>query len=219
MLTFYAIILDMSIIKIENLTKTYHDKTILDNISLEIVPGELVWLKGASGTGKTTLLHIIAGLESPTSGHVIIETKKAANKVGFIYQDFYLQKQLTIRDNISLPGVFAGMPKKSRLARTKELAAALNISDILDYKPAQISGGQAERACIARALFLNPAILIADEPTNNLDEQNSKNVLNIIQEIWRNFDITIIIASHDPLVKDYATKTIELSKGKLHENT
>lgn len=219
MLTFYAIILDMSIIKIENLTKTYHDKTILDNISLEIVPGELVWLKGASGTGKTTLLHIIAGLESPTSGHVIIETKKAANKVGFIYQDFYLQKQLTIRDNISLPGVFAGMPKKSRLARTKELAAALNISDILDYKPAQISGGQAERACIARALFLNPAILIADEPTNNLDEQNSKNVLNIIQEIWRDFDITIIIASHDPLVKDYATKTIELSKGKLHENT
>lgn len=209
----------MSIIKIENLTKTYHDKTILDNISLEIVPGELVWLKGVSGTGKTTLLHIIAGLESPTSGHVIIETKKAANKVGFIYQDFYLQKQLTIRDNISLPGVFAGMPKKSRLARTKELAAALNISDILDYKPAQISGGQAERACIARALFLNPAILIADEPTNNLDEQNSKNVLNIIQEIWRNFDITIIIASHDPLVKDYATKTIELSKGKLHENT
>ncbi|MBQ3310096.1 ABC transporter ATP-binding protein [Candidatus Saccharibacteria bacterium] len=209
----------MSIIKIENLTKTYHDKTILDNISLEIVPGELVWLKGASGTGKTTLLHIIAGLESPTSGHVIIETKKAANKVGFIYQDFYLQKQLTIRDNISLPGVFAGMPKKSRLARTKELAAALNISDILDYKPAQISGGQAERACIARALFLNPAILIADEPTNNLDEQNSKNVLNIIQEIWRDFDITIIIASHDPLVKDYATKTIELSKGKLHENT
>ena len=208
----------MSIVKIKNLTKKYGDKTILNDISLSINQGDFIWLRGESGAGKTTLLNIISGLEKPTSGSIIIEPpddKKA--KVGFVHQDFFLQKQLTIRENISLPGVFANIPKKARTERTEELAELLKISDILDSKPTQISGGEAERACIARALFLHPAILVADEPTNNLDEQNAKNALDIIRDVWQKLDITVIVASHDSLVKNYATKTLELAEGKIHE--
>lgn len=128
-----------------------------------------------------------------------------------------MQPQLTIGENIALMGTFAGMPKKEREARAKELAEMLGIAEVLDSLPAEISGGQAERACAARAMFMNPEIILADEPTNNLDPENAKNVIEMLKKIQQDTGATMIVASHDPLVERYATQVIGIKDGRVSE--
>ena len=214
-------------IKLENLNKKYGKKPVLFDINIEIPTGSFTMLNGVSGSGKSTLLSIIGGIESATSGKVIIDGQDVSSlkgsertnfyrhKIGFIFQGFYLQPQLTIGENIALMGTFAGMAKKEQEARTKELAEMLGIAEVLDSLPAEVSGGQAERACAARAMFMHPEIILADEPTNNLDPENAKNVIEMLKNIQREASATMIIASHDPMVKEYATQILYIKDGHI----
>lgn len=216
-------------IKLENLNKSYGKKPVLFNINLEIPTGSFTMLRGVSGSGKSTLLSIIGGIEPMTSGKVLIDGQDVnklkgkvrsdfyRHKIGFIFQGFYLQPQLTIGENIALMGTFAGMPKKEREARAKELAEMLGITEVLNSLPAEVSGGQAERACVARAMFMYPEIILADEPTNNLDPENAKNVIEMLKKIQQDTGATMIVASHDPLVERYATQVIGIKDGRVSE--
>lgn len=207
-------------IRLENISKSYGKKRVFTGVNLEIEAGSFLLLRGASGSGKSTLLNIIGGIEPPTTGKVIIDGKDTSrlngkaradffrHQVGFIFQGFYLQPQLTVRENIALIGIFAGMPKRERDVRAAKLAQMLGITEILDRLPAEISGGQAERACAARALFMQPKIILADEPTNNLDPRNARNVLELLKQIQQNTGVTMIMASHDPNAETYATRII-----------
>lgn len=183
---------------------------------------------GESGSGKTTLLNIIGGLEPQTSGEVIIEHQNLKNfsarqradfyrhEVGLIFQGSYLQPQLTLFENISLPGVFAKMPRAERDQCVKELARDLGISEVLNNLPSQVSGGQAERACIARALLLNPKIILADEPTSNLDEKNANIILQLLNNIRLQQGITVIVSSHSQLVARFATQLVTVKNGTIY---
>lgn len=212
-------------IQLKNVTKTYGAKTILSHVDLEIPQGGFVIMRGKSGAGKSTLLNIIGGIEQPTAGEILIDGQNISqlkakaradfyrHAVGFVFQGFYLQPQLSLRDNIALPGIFAKIGKTEQNERVDVLAQTLQIADVLDQKPAEVSGGQAERACVARALFMNPKIVLADEPTNNLDPENARNVVDILYKVWQDTGATVIVASHDAMVAQYATQVIEVSGG------
>ncbi len=218
-------------IKLEQLTKTYKKKgkLVLKDVNLEIPDHAFVMLRGVSGSGKSTLLNIIGGIEPLTSGKVEIDGRDLSelgpkarsdfyrHEIGFIFQGFYLQPQLTIGENIALMGVFAGMPKREREERARALAEDLGIAAVLDQKPAEVSGGQAERACVARAMFMHPKIILADEPTNNLDPENAKNVIEMLKKIQEETKATMIVASHDSLVEKYATQIISIKDGRVSE--
>ncbi|MBQ3274884.1 ABC transporter ATP-binding protein [Candidatus Saccharibacteria bacterium] len=217
----------MAGVKLINVSKSYKDKPVLTSFSTLIKDGEFVLITGASGVGKSTLLNIIGGLETPDSGEVVIggknirglhgkeHTKFYQDSVGFIFQGFYLDPKLTIAENVCLPGVFARMKRKDRIERLQTIAKILGILDCLDKTPSEVAGGQAERACIARALFLSPKIILADEPTTNLDKQNAENVLKILQVFQQKAGTTVIVASHDDLVCRYSTKVITLGGDSL----
>lgn len=216
-------------IKLENLNKSYGKKPVLFDINLEIPTRSFTMLRGVSGSGKSTLLSIIGGIEPATSGRVLIDGQDVCrlkgkertdfyrHKIGFIFQGFYLQPQLSIGENIALMGIFAGMPKREREVRAKELAEMLGIVDVLGSLPAEVSGGQAERACAARAMFMNPEIILADEPTNNLDPENAKNVIEMLKKIQQDTGATMIVASHDPMVERFATQVIGIKDGRATE--
>lgn len=215
-------------IELHNLNKSYGKKTVLTDVNLSIPSGSFTVLKGVSGSGKSTLLNIIGGIEPITSGEVIIDGQNVSelkgkdradfyrHKVGFIFQGFYLQPQLTISENISLMGMFAGVSKSDREARARELADTLGISEVLENLPSEVSGGQVERACIARALFMNPEIILGDEPTNNLDPDNARNVIELLKQVWQTSGATVIIASHDPMVESYAQQVISIRGGRIN---
>lgn len=218
-------------IKLSALNKSYGKKLVLSDVNVEIPTGSFTVLKGVSGSGKSTLLSIIGGIEPATSGTVTIDGQDVSrlkgkartdfyrHKVGFIFQGFYLQPQLTVAENIALMGTFAGMLKPEREKRTKELAEMLGIGEVLDKLPAEISGGQAERACAARAMFMHPEIILADEPTNNLDPENAKNVVDMLKQIQQNTNATMIIASHDAMIAGYASQIIQIKDGHITNET
>ena len=218
----------MEIIQLKNITKKYKDKVIISDVNLTITSSSFTELMGESGSGKTTLLNIMGGLEPQTSGEVIIEQQNLKNfnarqrtdfyrhEVGLIFQGSYLQPQLTLLENISLPGVFAKMPRAERDQRVRELARNLDISEVLSSLPSQVSGGQAERACIARALLLNPKIILADEPTSNLDEKNANIILQLLNNIRLQRGITVIVSSHSQLVARFATQLVTVENGTIY---
>lgn len=218
-------------LSLQHINKSYGKKPVLTDVNFTVEDGTFVMLRGVSGSGKSTLLNIIGGIEPATSGEVIIDGKNISalkskervdffrHKVGFIFQGFYLQPQLTIEENIALMGIFAGMAKPEREMRAQELAASLGIEQVLERKPAEISGGQAERACVARALFMNPRIILADEPTNNLDPENARNVIELLKKVWQDTGATVIVASHDPMVEEYAQQVIQIKEGAVTSDT
>lgn len=209
-------------------TKTI-DKSVLAGVNLEIPDRAFVILTGESGAGKSTLLNIIGGLELPSTGEVIVgernigklSAKERTNfyrhEVGFVFQGFYLQPQLTLAENIALPGVFANVDKATSEARVAELAKMLGIEEVLTRKPEAVSGGQVERACIARALFMRPKIILADEPTNNLDPMNAQNVVEMFRAVWQQTGSTMIIASHDERMFKAADRVLRVEYGQVHE--
>lgn len=218
----------MEIIQLKNIAKKYKDKVIFSDVNLTIPSSSFTVLMGESGSGKTTLLNIMGGLEPQTSGEVIIEQQNLKNfnarqrtdfyrhKVGLIFQGSYLQPQLTLFENINLPGVFAKMPRVERDQRVRELARNLGISEVLNNLPSQVSGGQAERACIARALLLNPKIILADEPTSNLDEKNANIILQLLNNIRLQRGITVVVSSHSQLVASFATQLVTVKNGTIY---
>lgn len=220
----------MDIIQLQDISKIYGDKSILRGVNLSVRVGEFVALCGESGAGKSTLLNLIGGLERPSGGRIVVDGKEIGqmsvkertdfyrHEVGIIFQGSYLQPQFTLFENITLPGVFAGMPEGERKERTEQLAQMLGISENLKFLPKEVSGGQAERACIARALLLSPKIILADEPTSSLDEANAEIVLQILNSIRVQMGVTVIVASHSRDVIKYATQVVTVTSGTVRSS-
>lgn len=201
----------------------------VDNLSIKFQKGEFCAIIGASGSGKTTLLHMLGGLDTPTSGTVkyddidiynLSDSKQAElrrRKCGFVFQFFNLIPELTAEENIVLPVVLDN--RKIDRSYINELAALLGISARLSHFPSQMSGGQQQRTAIARAMANNPEIILCDEPTGNLDEKSGNNVINMLMEMQKRFDKTVIIVTHDINIAKRADRIIKISDGKIVENS
>src|SRR5260221_9850570 len=199
---------------------------ILKGISFQIRSGEFVSIVGPSGSGKSTLLGIIAGLDNPTSGQVLIdgvditrmgEGKLAGvrnNKIGMVFQAYNLIPTLTAQENVEVP-LYVGKHKGSPSARAQELLTLVGLSHRLKHRPNQLSGGEQQRVAIARALATDPAFVIADEPTGNLDAKNGENVLKLIAFLRQETGKTFIIATHDPAVASHADRAIRIVDGQI----
>ncbi len=218
------------VMDVQNITKNLplgrENIEILKGISFQIMSGEFVSIVGPSGSGKSTLLGIIAGLDNPTTGQVLIdginitrmsEGKLAAvrnSKIGMIFQAFNLIPTLTAQENVEVP-LYVGKHKVSPSARAQELLEQVGLSHRLTHRPNQLSGGEQQRVAIARALATDPAFVIADEPTGNLDAKNGENVLKLIADLRSQTGKTFIIATHDPVVASHADRAIRIVDGKI----
>ena len=219
------------LLTVRDLTKKYklgrQKLDVLKGISLEIHEGEFVAITGASGSGKSTLLQLMGGLDKPTSGEVIFGEKNLAKlsdsklsefrrqTVGFVFQFFYLQPFLRLENNITVPAMFAGTKKSVRLSHVRDLAEKVGLSDRLRHYPKEMSGGQMQRAAISRALVNNPKILLADEPTGNLDSENGKAIIDLFETIRRELGMAVVVVTHDPAIAARADREIKLSDGVL----
>ncbi len=220
------------VMDVQNITKTLplgHERLeILKGISFQIKSGEFVALVGHSGSGKSTLLGIIAGLDNPSTGQVLIdgvdithmsERRLATvrnSKIGMVFQAFNLIPTLTAQENVEIP-LYVGKHKGSPAARAKELLSLVGLEHRLGHRPNQLSGGEQQRVAIARALATDPAFVIADEPTGNLDARNGENVLKLIAELRAQTGKTFIIATHDPVVASHADRAIRIVDGRVAE--
>ena len=216
-------------LQIEKVSKTYHSKGIdypvLKEISATIHDGKFVAIMGPSGSGKTTLLNVISGFISADGGKVILDGQDILtgeenelaeirqHKLGFVFQDFMLLNGLTIRENIFLPQIIAGKPKSQMEHNTHNLLAVFGIEEIAEKYPAEVSGGQKQRASIARALSNNPSVILADEPTGNLDSKSSTAVIEAFLNAKEKIGATIFMVTHDAFAASYADKVIALKDG------
>ena len=203
---------------------------ILRDISFEIGRGERVGIIGPSGSGKSTLLGLMGGLDSPTSGTIEIDGVNISRmgegqlthirnaKIGFVFQFFNLIPSLSALEIVALPIEFAAKRQFPPRRRAKELLDRLGLSDRLDHRPAQLSGGQQQRVAIARALANNPSLLLADEPTGNLDAESGKMVLDTISELQREIGMTVVIVTHDPTIASRMDRVLTLTNGQLDAN-
>ena len=219
------------IIRAHNLNKTYHKSrqqiTVLHDINLEIRQGEIVAITGASGSGKSTLLHLLAGLDRPTSGQVIVNNQdlsKMSDKqlsqfrnktIGFIFQSFYLHPFLTLEKNVEVPAMFLKMKRDQRTTQVTQLLKRVGLADWAKHFPKELSGGQIQRAAIARALVNSPSIIFADEPTGNLDSVNSDLVLDLLKQIRQDLGTTIVIVTHNPEIVAKVDRHIMLKDGMI----
>jgi putative ABC transport system ATP-binding protein len=219
-----------TVMDVQNITKNLplgrEQIEILKGISFQIMSGEFVSIVGPSGSGKSTLLGIIAGLDNPTTGQVLIdgvnitrmsEGKLAVvrnSKIGMIFQAFNLIPTLTAQENVEVP-LYVGKHNGSPSTRAQELLELVGLSHRLNHRPSQLSGGEQQRVAIARALATDPAFVIADEPTGNLDAKNGENVLKLIADLRSQTGKTFIIATHDPVVASHADRAIRIVDGKV----
>jgi putative ABC transport system ATP-binding protein len=220
-----------TIIQIEDLTKIFYTDEIethaLSGVHLSINRGEYVAMSGPSGCGKSTLLSIIGLLDTPTAGRYTLNGKKVANlnfadrsrirnqEIGFIFQSFNLIGDLTVAENVELPLTYrAGMPAAERKRRVQESLERVNMAHRMRHYPAQLSGGQQQRVAVARALAGSPSILLADEPTGNLDSKNGEAVMKLLQELHQE-GATICMVTHDPRFAAHAERQIHLFDGKV----
>lgn len=220
-----------TIVSLRDVTKSYkvgkQRVDALNGATLEVRQGEFIALTGPSGSGKSTLLQLIGGLDRPTAGEVVVGdvrldklndsnlSKFRGQTVGFVFQFFYLQPFLTLARNIEVPAMFAGVSPKNRPARIQELAEQVGLADRLNHYPKELSGGQMQRAAIARALLNRPQILLADEPTGNLDSVNSTAIIDLFEKIRQEFGTTIILVTHDPAVARRADREVVMRDGKV----
>lgn len=222
---------DEIVIKVESLKKTYKIGkqliSALDGVSLEVHKGEFLAFTGASGSGKSTLLQLIGGLDKPTSGSVTMRSNDLSKlndkrismlrnqTIGFVFQFFYLQPFLKLRQNLEVAGMPLRTKRRDRAMRVRELSEVVGLADRLEHFPKELSGGQMQRAAIARALLNRPAILLADEPTGNLDSVNGKAIIDLFERIRDEFGTTIIVVTHDPAVAGRADREIKLQDGVI----
>lgn len=209
-------------INIENQVEALRD------INLVIERGDYVCVMGPSGAGKSTLLNVLTTIDLPTSGKVLIDGQEIKGmseskicefryrNLGFIFQDFNLIDSLAIRENIAIPLTMAGVDKKEIYFRVEEIAKKLQVTKILDKYPVECSGGQRQRVAIARALITQPGLVVADEPTGNLDSRNSHEVMSIFEQLNQE-GVTILMVTHDPLVASYSKKLLYIDDGTITE--
>ena len=221
----------MEVVKIENVTRTYQigklETHALRGVSLSINSGEFTALVGPSGSGKTTLLQMIGCLDQPTSGRVTVDGKEVTSlnrnqradmrkgHIGFIFKFFALIPTLTAYENVEMPLLLNGHSPKERRDRVMELLNAVDLTDRANNRPDQLSGGQQQRIAIARALAPKPALILADEPTANLDTENGKQVMEIMKKLNQETGETFVFATHDPRVINYASRVVTLEDGVI----
>lgn len=225
----------MVLLSTENLSKKYGKDeaqiVALDRVSISVEKGEFVSVMGASGSGKSTLLNLLGGLDEPTEGRVLYyntDLEQMENifdrndemlsefrqrTIGFIFQSYNLVPELTVRENILLPQAIAMEVRDDE--RMIDIVERLELADRLDHLPWQLSGGQQQRAAIARALINHPEILLCDEPTGNLDSRSGENVMELLKMLNREYKITIVMITHDPLLAGQTTRTIRISDGRI----
>jgi putative ABC transport system ATP-binding protein len=221
----------MAFIEVTDLRKTYSSNDnqveILKGLNLEIGKGEFVSLMGPSGAGKSTFLQLLGALDRPTSGEIIIDGKKIGSmtdkeltifrrrNLGFIFQFFNLMPTLSVLENVVLPCFLDGKKLKEVRGDAEEILARLGLSHRLDHRPYQLSGGEMQRVAIARALINKPSLILADEPTGNLDSKNGKEVLSILKNLVTEFKVTLIMVTHDKSAADYADRKIFMQDGTV----
>jgi putative ABC transport system ATP-binding protein len=217
-----------SIISVHDLKKTYIMGTTevhaLKSITLDINKNEYVALMGPSGSGKSTLMNLLGCLDSPSAGDYVLNGTNVSTmtdaalaevrnkEIGFVFQTFNLLPRLSALENVALPLVYGGVSKSARLARANEVLTSVGLGDRVDHKPNELSGGQRQRVAIARALVNNPAIILADEPTGNLDTKTSIEIMEIFEEIHRQGN-TVILVTHEPDIAEHAHRIIRLRDG------
>ena len=220
-----------NIVVIRNLSKIYAQGeiqvTALDKITLDIAQGEFLTLMGPSGSGKSTLLHIIAGVDRPTSGECLVQgvdvTKLNESQladwrnqnVGFVFQTFNLIPVLTAFENVELPLLLTQLKRAQRRRQVEAALELVGLADRMHHLPKQLSGGQEQRVAIARALVTDPKLVVADEPTGNLDSHSAQEVLGILQSLSRQAGKTVIMVTHDPKAAAFGSRSIHLEKGEL----
>lgn len=221
----------MNIIEAKNIVKTFKmgdaEVTALKGVSLSVEKGELVAITGFSGSGKSTLMHVLGCLDIPTTGSYIldgIDASKASRdelakirnqKIGFIFQKFYLLTDLTALDNVALPMIYAGETESKAREKAKEFLALVELEKRMDHYPYQLSGGQQQRVAVARSLINNPAIIMADEPTGNLDRATGENILQVFKDLNEKHNVTFIIVTHEPSIAARSKRVVELIDGKI----
>ena len=220
-------------IQCRGLSKSYRKGanlvTPLEALDLDVPQGEFLALMGPSGSGKTTLLNLLSGIDSPTHGSLVIGktelaslsrrelTRWRAGNVGYIFQLYHLIPVLTAFENVELPLLLAPIPRKERHARVQSALELVSLGDRMHHTPSELSGGQEQRVAIARALVADPKLLVADEPTGDLDRESATRILELLRLLSRNHGKTIVMVTHDAKAADAADRTLHLEKGKLLE--
>ncbi len=226
--------MNQAVIDIQGLTKTYVNGKlsvpVLHGIDLQVNKGEFVSIMGPSGSGKSTFMNILGCLDRPTTGSYRLNGDEVATlsddelafvrnkQIGFVFQSFNLLTKLTALENVALPMIYAGMDKKSRNERAAALLSSVGLGDRMDHLPSELSGGQRQRVAIARALANNPAIIMADEPTGNLDSKSTIDVMNIFRGLYDE-GRTIILVTHEPEIATYASRNVVLRDGLIVEDS
>ena len=212
-----------SLVQVEDLSKTYSGVRALDTVTFEVQAGEWIAIMGPSGSGKTTLINILGGLDKPTSGRAIVDgvnlgnlgerelTRYRAEKIGFVFQGFYLVPYLSAVENVMLAQYFHSTADEKEAA---EALVRVGLGDRLEHLPSRLSGGEQQRVALARALINHPKLILADEPTGNLDEANEQVVLDLLRELHRSGH-TILLVTHSPEIGRMADRRIELAHGRL----
>ena len=226
--------MNQTVIDIQGITKTYVNGKlsvpVLHGIDLQVNKGEFVSIMGPSGSGKSTFMNILGCLDRPTTGSYRLNGDEVATlsddelafvrnkQIGFVFQSFNLLTKLTALENVALPMIYAGMDKKSRNERAAALLSSVGLGDRMDHLPSELSGGQRQRVAIARALANNPAIIMADEPTGNLDSKSTIDVMNIFRGLYDE-GRTIILVTHEPEIATYASRNVVLRDGLIVEDS
>lgn len=221
------------LIHARDLRKTYHvgDQVVhaLDGLDLDIHANEYVALMGPSGSGKSTLMNMLGCLDSPTSGRYILNDQEVSRleddaladirnrEIGFVFQTFNLLPRYTALENVALPMVYAGMGKAERMARAKEVLHQVGLGDRMDHRPNELSGGQRQRVAVGRALVMKPSIVLADEPTGNLDTATSQEVMELFGDIQKAGN-TVILVTHEEDIAAYAHRTVRLRDGRVESD-
>lgn len=224
----------MSLVEFENLSKTYRmgDERVhaLDGVMLRIDPGEFAAILGPSGSGKSTLMHILGFMDSPSGGRLKFEGREVtqigrtrrcwyrANRIGFVFQAFNLLPRLTVTDNVLLPIVYSRAGIRNRRNRALTALERVGMTHRATHLPSQLSGGERQRAAIARAIVNNPSLILADEPTGNLDSQNVVKIMKLFKQLSEEGQ-TIVVVTHDEQVAGYARRLIRMCDGKISEDT
>lgn len=224
-----------AVIALENVHKTYDLGEIqvhaLRGVSLEMRRGEFVAIMGASGSGKSTLMNILGCLDRPSKGRYLLDGIDVSGlskvelahirnkKIGFVFQQFNLLSRTTALENVELPTLYAGIPPAERAARAKQSLERVGLADRALHHPSQLSGGQQQRVAIARALVNKPAILLADEPTGNLDSRTSVEIMDILQRLNEDEGLTVVLVTHEPDIANYAQRALEFRDGRMRKDT
>lgn len=222
---------DSPILRAINLSRTYHtgktSVSALHNVNLALGKGEFIAIQGPSGSGKTTLLNLLGGLDTPTSGEIWIEKSNITKmnerglsdircrRVGFVFQFYNLLPRMSALDNVQLPMIFAGIPKKQRKSKAENLLEAVGLLPRLRHSPSELSAGEQQRVAIARALANDPAILLMDEPTGNLDEDNTNHIVELIVRLNKRQNTTFVLTTHNLSITKRAGQVYSLHDGKL----